>query len=156
MHISKDLAAKVVPTYLMLINAVLFVLLFAGCNQTEQSFPSLPAGVYTGSISGITENQVPLYLEIPADSGKALLVIFEEGAGPQLVPIEQRSNPEGVKETAPLVLYHDGELYTLRGDSNERSGIVAHNDVEVGKWQLPTSGVHIETGPIDNSFLVMN
>jgi hypothetical protein len=117
-----------------------------------RTFPSLPEGSYSGTISGLAEgsaNPATLFLERYKDSNLFLIVAFLDGFKPQAVRLQEQS----ADRLYPLNFTFHGAKFELSGASAQQlSGSVRSSDGRKGRWELSPQNTGIT--PIDERQLM--
>jgi hypothetical protein len=141
----KGFQFKFVPFATVLIAGAVSFVIYLVLNQA-QSFPTLPVGTYTGRMSGTTVNEnefVTIYAERLAGADALLIVVFDEGWQPKVLPIQwNRPNADlREKEAAgikPIELSKGKLTYVLQGTENagKFSGEVVAGHGGRGVWSL--------------------
>lgn len=105
------------------------------------TFPNLPSGMYTGTISGIiSDAPIPLTLISFADQGKIAVIVGHAGWTPRVITIENPSEEDGAEQAErPLRFSSNGFVIDLNGKSEgETLSGTFKNAItgDHGEWQV--------------------
>ncbi|MCC6221070.1 MAG: hypothetical protein IT291_07515 [Deltaproteobacteria bacterium] len=139
---------KSLAFYSIVVTLVVGIFLYLVIGSGERTFPALPDGTYAGEISGITtaKNKFQtFYVEKAFNASALLMVIFNPGWVPQLVPFEvgtDRINGKDVQGSTdhykPVALMSEGRKFLLTGALEEGgyTGNVDFAGKRIGSWRI--------------------
>ena len=124
-------------------------------SSSNQYFPALPSGGYTGQLKGVFDPSTPeatVYLESIGKRNTLMLVVFKDGWKPRFLKLSSLPIKDGqLPRNQPLVLTIEDKTFALSGSPNETgySGEIKSEGKTVGSWWLkPTSNTELRQDQI--------